>query len=76
MRAFAAATLFMIGTIIGSAAGPLVIGALNDILEPRYGDLSIRYSLICVSGATMIGALFYIWAGRYVKADLQRSTAE
>lgn len=76
MRAFAAATLFMIGTILGSAAGPLVIGALNDMLEPRYGDLSIRYSLICVSGATMIGALFYIWAGRYVKADLQRSTAE
>jgi MFS family permease len=76
MRAFAAATLFMIGTIVGSAAGPLLIGALNDILEPRYGDLSIRYSLLCVSVFSMIGALFYIWAGRYVKADLKRSMAE
>jgi MFS family permease len=76
MRAFAAATLFMIGTIVGSAAGPLLIGALNDILEPGYGDLSIRYSLLCVSVFSMIGALFYIWAGRYVKADLKRSMAE
>ena len=76
MRAFAAATLFMIGTIVGSGAGPLVIGALNDILEPGYGDLSIRYSLLCVSGASMIGALFYIWAGWYVKADLKRSMEE
>jgi hypothetical protein len=29
-----------------------------------------------VSVFSMIGALFYIWAGRYVKADLKRSMAE
>lgn len=76
MRAFAAATLFMIGTIIGSAVGPLLIGALNDLLEPGYGDVAIRYSLLCVSAASMLGALFYIWAGRYVKADIQKSLTE
>jgi MFS family permease len=76
MRAFAAATLFMIGTIIGSAAGPLLIGALNDLLESAYGEFAIRYSLLCVSAFSMIGALFYIWAGRYVKADIERSLSE
>jgi MFS family permease len=76
MRAFAAATLFMIGTIIGSFVGPLLIGALNDLLEPGYGSLAIRYSLLCVSAATMIGALFYIWAGRYVAADIKKSMAD
>ena len=76
MRAFAAATLFMIGTIVGSGVGPLLIGVLNDILEPGYGDLAIRYSLLCVSVASMIGALFYFWAGRYVQADIKKSLAE
>jgi MFS family permease len=76
MRAFAAATLFMIGTIIGSAVGPLLIGALNDALVPAYGDMAIRYSLLCVSTATILGALFYIWAGRYVKDDIQKSMSE
>jgi MFS family permease len=75
MRAFAAATLFMIGTIIGSGVGPLLIGALNDMLEPGHGELAIRYSLLCVSASTMIAALFYIWAGRHVKADIKRSMA-
>jgi MFS family permease len=76
MRAFAAATLFMIGTIIGSAGGPLLIGALNDLLTPEYGDLAIRYSLLCVAAATMLGALFYLWAGRHVKEDIRRSMAD
>jgi MFS family permease len=76
MRAFAAATLFMVGTIVGSGGGPLIIGALNDYLDPAYGALAIRYSLLCVPAASMIGALFFIWAGRHVKEDIKRSLAE
>ena len=75
MRAFAAATLFMVGTIIGSGCGPLMIGAFNDYLDPAYGALSIRYSLLCVPVASMIGAMFFIWAGRHVREDIQRSLA-
>ncbi len=75
MRAFATATLFLIGNLFGSGAGPLIIGALNDALNPKYGPLAVRYSLLCVPAASMIGALFFLWAGRYVKADLRRSLA-
>jgi len=73
MRAFAAATLFMIGTLVGSGGGPLIIGAINDYLNLTYGRLAIRYSLICV--LSMVGALFFLWAGRYVKNDIKRSLA-
>ncbi len=76
MRAFAAAVLFMIGTLFGSGAGPLIIGAFNDYLGPAYGRLAIRYSLLCVPAMSMLGALFYIWAGRHVKEDIRKSLAE
>jgi MFS family permease len=75
MRAFAAATLFLIGTIVGSGGGPLMIGALNDYLDPTFGALSIRYSLLCVPAASMLGALFFIWAGKHVREDIKRSLA-
>jgi MFS family permease len=76
MRAFAAALLFLIGTLVGSGAGPLIIGAVNDYLNPTYGPLAIRYSLLCVPAASMFGSLFFIWAGRYVKEDIRKSLAE
>jgi MFS family permease len=76
MRAFAAATLFMVGTLIGSGGGPLLIGAINDHLKPEYGTLAIRYSLLCVPIASMIGALLFLWAGRHILADIRRSTVD
>jgi MFS family permease len=76
MRAFAAATLFMVGTLVGSGGGPLVIGSINDYLKPEYGNLAIRYSLLCVPAMSMVGALFFLWAGRYVRADIRKSLAD
>ncbi len=73
MRAFAAATLFLVGNLIGSGGGPPLIGRINDYLKPAYGDLAIRYSLLCVPIASMLGALFFIWAGRHVKEDIRKS---
>jgi MFS family permease len=76
MRAFAAATLFMVGNLIGAGGGPPLIGALNDYLYPVHGTMAIRYSLLCVPAASVLGALFFIWAGRYVSEDIRRSHAE
>jgi len=75
MRAFAAATLFMIGTLFGSGAGPLIIGAINDSLNPTHGAAAIRYSLLCVPAMSILGALFFIWAGRHVREDIRRGLA-
>jgi predicted MFS family arabinose efflux permease len=76
MRAFAAATLFMVGTLVGSGGGPLVIGSINDYLKPEYGNLAIRYSLLCVPVMSVVGAFFFLWAGRYVREDIRKSLAE
>lgn len=76
MRAFAAAILFMIGTLLGSGGGPLIVGTVNDYLNPRYGQEAVRYSLLCVPLMSVIGALFFIWAGKYVKEDIRKSQAE
>jgi MFS family permease len=76
MRAFAAATLFLIGNLVGAGGGPLLIGTINDYLKPTYGALAIRYSLLCAPLASIIGALFFIWAGRHVKEDIRKSLAE
>jgi MFS family permease len=76
MRAFAAAMLFMVGTLVGSGGGPLIIGAINDHLNPAYGRLAIRYSLLCVPVMSMVGALFFLWAGRYVRNDIRKSLVE
>jgi predicted MFS family arabinose efflux permease len=75
MRAFAAATFLMIGTLFGSGVGPLIVGVCNDSLNSTYGSLAIRYSLLVVPAMSMIGALFFFWAARYVKEDLEKSMA-
>jgi MFS family permease len=75
MRAFAAATLFMIGNLLGGGVGPLIVGTMNDYLKSAYGQNAIRYSLLCVPALSMLGALFFIWAGRYVKEDIRKSMA-
>ena len=31
--------------------------------------------LLCVSAASVLGALFYLWAGRYVREDIRKSMA-
>jgi MFS family permease len=73
MRAFAAATLFMIGNLVGGGIGPLIVGAINDHLNQSYGEQAIRYSLLCVPALSMAGALFFLWAGRYVREDIKKS---
>jgi hypothetical protein len=42
-------------------------------LKPIYGWGGIRYSLLYVPAMSMLGALFFIWAGRYVKEDIRKS---
>jgi MFS family permease len=76
MRAFAAAILFMIGNIVGGGIGPLIVGKINDHLNPTYGLEAIRYSLLCVPLLSVVGALFFIWAGKYVKEDIRKSMTE
>ncbi|MDB2668252.1 MFS transporter [Alphaproteobacteria bacterium] len=73
MRSTAAGILLFIINIIGLGMGPQMVGIVSDLLNPAYGQESLRYSL-------MICSLFYVWAalhfflgGRHLKNDLVTS---
>lgn len=48
MRATASAVLLFILNIFGLGLGPFLVGLGNDLLAERYGELSVRYSLVAV----------------------------
>jgi MFS family permease len=70
MRATAAAVLLFVINIIGLAFGPLTTGVLSDVLEPRFGDDSLRYALLLVS-CVLPWAGVHFWLGaRTLTADV------
>lgn len=70
MRAVAAAVLLFILNIIGLGAGPQAVGILSDLLNPAYGQDSLRYSLLIFSFVNVWAAYHYYVAGKLLKADL------
>lgn len=73
MRAMASAVVLFVLNLIGLGLGPTIVGMLNDALEPTYGELAIRYSLLLVIGATLWGAVHSVLAGRTLREDLDRN---
>jgi MFS family permease len=70
LRATASATQLAITNVVGYGVGPALVGFLNDALAPRFGDDSIRVSLL---GAALVGAssaVFFWQCGRTLRDDL------
>lgn len=59
-RAVAAATVLFFQNLIGLGLGPLFFGMLSDLLQPAYGEDSVRYVLY---GAAFLGLVpaFIFW---------------
>ncbi len=72
MRATAAAIMLFIGNIVGAGFGPLLVGALSDYFSADYGQLSIRYALLCAIAIGVIGALLMLSCTRWIEADLKK----
>ena len=70
MRAVAAAVLLFILNIIGLGAGPQAVGILSDLLQPSYGQESLRYSLLIFSFVNVWSAYHYYVAGKHLGEDL------
>lgn len=45
---------------------------LNDALSGDFGLAAVRYSLLTTSLTSMLGALLFAWAARFVRADVAR----
>lgn len=59
-RAIAAAMVLFFQNLIGLGLGPLFFGVLSDLLQPTYGEESVRYVLY---GAAFLGLIpaFFFW---------------
>jgi predicted MFS family arabinose efflux permease len=76
MRAVAAAVLLFIINIIGLGLGPQFTGVLSDLLNPRFGVESLRWSLLICSLVNIWAAYHYFVAGKLLKADLEATTRD
>jgi predicted MFS family arabinose efflux permease len=75
MRAFATATFFFFGNLIGLGLGSLLIGMLSDALAKRYGSGAIRYSMILPSVIALLSALLFWIGSRYFAQDIATASA-
>jgi predicted MFS family arabinose efflux permease len=74
MRALAAALVALVVNLIGAGVGPLMVGALSDLLAPSLGPSSIRYALLVLAVVALLGAaLFFSRGARHVASELERA---
>lgn len=69
MRATASAVFLFINNLIGIGLGTYAIGALSDGLAARFGEESLRYSILAGTGFYIIAALFFFLAARWLNKD-------
>lgn len=70
MRARSMAVVMLVANLIGLGAGPLLVGALSDLLRPRLGADSLRYAMLILSSVALWSAYHFWAASRTVKPDL------
>lgn len=73
MRAFAASIQFLILNLLGPGAGTSTVGALNDSLAPRYGEMAIRYSMSLVQVGAVVGIALALYAASRLRLDLPQA---
>jgi MFS family permease len=74
MRAVASSLVLLVINVIGLAIGSPVTGLISDLLEPTFGNESMRYSLLLVSSVLLpLAAWCYYQAGCSIDQDLLRA---
>ncbi len=73
MRGVASAILLFVVNIIGLGAGPWAVGLLSDLLAPRYGADSLRWSLLIFGSLGLWVAYHFYAGGKHLAADLARA---
>lgn len=76
MRAVASAVILFVINLVGLGMGPQLVGVLNDLLAPTFGDQAIRYSLAGVGLFNVWGAVHSILGARSLRAELAQVTAD
>ncbi|MGD8359423.1 MAG: MFS transporter [Lysobacterales bacterium] len=69
MRATASAVFLFINNLIGIGLGTWAIGALSDGLSARFGEESLRYSILAGTGFYLLAAILLWLAARLLERD-------
>ena len=75
-RAMAAAMNVTIIGITGQGVGAALIGYLNDVLAPTFGQTAIRYSMSISVIAAVWCAFHAMMAARTIRADAEKTAME
>ncbi|MGY1411039.1 MULTISPECIES: MFS transporter [unclassified Luteimonas] len=70
MRSTVAALLFVLSNLVGYGIGPILVGAISDLLAPALGEHSLRYAMLCVLSLAAWAAVHFFLAGRDLRKNL------
>ena len=71
MRAMTIAVLFLFANLIGFGLGPLALGVASDLLNPMFGQDSLRYAL-ALSCPGLFWVAFHYWqAAKTIEEDIR-----
>jgi MFS family permease len=73
MRAVGISVLVFTTGILGQIMGPFLVGLLNDLMNPVFGEAAIRYSLLVIAACGVGGALSFAGAALFLDADARRA---
>ncbi len=69
MRTVASASFLFINNLIGIGLGTYLLGVMSDALVERFGEESLRYSILAGTSFYLVAALLYVIASRTLKRD-------
>jgi len=72
MRATTSAITLLVGGVTGVALGPMLVGGISDALAARAGAHSLQISLVCIESLAVLVVVALLWAGRFMKGDVDR----
>lgn len=69
MRTSASSVFLLINNLLGIGGGVYVLGRISTVLEPAFGEGSLRMSIVVGASLYLVAALFMFWASRYLARD-------
>ncbi|WP_404478008.1 MFS transporter [Novosphingobium sp. BL-52-GroH] len=72
-RGVGMAIYYLVAHLLGSTCGALLTGVLSDHFEARWSHLSLRYALVAVAFANLVGAWLWFRSATTVEEDTLRA---
>tara|TARA_R110000868_G_scaffold2384_7_gene17735 strand:+ start:15221 stop:16933 length:1713 start_codon:yes stop_codon:yes gene_type:complete len=69
MRTSASSVFLLINNLLGIGGGVYVLGRISTVLEPTFGEGSLRISILIGSCLYLVAAFFMFWAARHLAKD-------